>query len=86
MPSRHHSTLPKRRRLKVKRAKPQRKRLWLRSRDYWLGWGCLAAAIPCIVVGISHHWFLAPGGLLAVAAILAHRRHAKRFRSGLGLW
>lgn len=85
-PRRPSSVLPKRKRLKVKRAKPPKRRLWLKSRDYWVGWGCVAAAIPCVIVGISRHWFLAPGGLLFIAAVLAHRRHAKRFGSGYGLW
>jgi len=83
---RPRTSLPKKHRLKVKRSRPPRKRLWLKSRDYWLGWGCLAAAIPCVIVGISHHWFLLPAGLLFVAAVLSHRRHAKRYGTGLGLW
>ncbi len=86
MTPRRGSKLPKRHRLRVKRARPPKKRLWLRSRDYWVGWGCLAASVACGIVGVSRHVFLIPAGLLFVTALLAHRRHAKRFGAGFGLW
>ncbi|MBN1426662.1 hypothetical protein JXA88_19115 [Candidatus Fermentibacteria bacterium] len=83
---RTRTALPKRHRLKVKRNRPPKKRLWLRSRDYWVGWGCAAAAVVCVILGLSRHLFLIPGGLFFVAAVLSHRRHAKKYRAGLGLW
>lgn len=78
--------LPRKRRLRVKRQRPPKKRLWLRSRDYWVGWGCFAASVALFVLGVSRHRFLVPAVILLVAAVLAHRRHAKKYKAGFGLW